>query len=338
MENKKITIDDVAEALNVSKTTVSRAISGKGRVGAETRDRILKYIEEYNYVPNAIAKGLAQSRTYNIGVTVPDDFTLVDLPFFQKCLMGVCDYAGTKDYDVMVSLTSINDISQLERIVNNRKVDGVVLTRTLTKDLPADLCLKKKIPFVAIGSTKQPGIIQIDNDHEAACWELTTKLIGMGIHRFALLCDNGAYVVTKTRMQGFTNALKDAGLPEDNGLIFDDTTDENLDVILERVLKSDIECILCMDDSICVKVLDKLKKKNLEVPEDIKVASFYNSSILERNKPSITSLDFDARELGRVACRTLLSLINGESVPSRSLLGYELSMNESTKTILGKEE
>ena len=338
MDNRKITIDDVANALKVSKTTVSRAISGKGRVGAETRDRILKYIEEHNYVPSAMAKGLAQQRTYNIGITVPVDFTLVDLPFFQQCLMGVCDYAGSEDYDVLVSLTSIDDISQLERLVNNRKVDGVVLTRTLTHDLPAELLLKKKVPFVSIGSSKNPGVIQVDNDHESACWELTTRLIGMGIKRFALLCDNGAYVVTKSRMQGFLNALEEAGLPESNGVIFDDTTDENMDMILERVLKSDIECILCMDDSICVKVLDKLKKKNLEVPEDIKVASFYNSSVLERNVPSITSLDFDARELGRVACKTLIQLIAGETVPARSLLGYEISMKESTKTILGKEE
>lgn len=338
MDDKKITIEDVAVALGVSKTTVSRAISGKGRVGSDTRDRILRYIELNNYVPNAIAKGLAQSRTYNIGITVPVDFTLVDLPFFQKCLMGVCEYAGTKDYDVLVSLTSIDDISQLERLVNNRKVDGVVLTRTLTHDLPAELLQKKKIPFVSIGSSKQSGTVQVDNDHETACFDLTTKLIEKGIKRFALLCDNSAYIVTKSRTQGFLNALEESGLPESNGLIYDDTTDENLEIILEKVLKSDTECILCMDDAICVKVLDKLKKMNVEVPGDIKVASFYNSYLLERSNPSITSLDFDAKELGKVACKTLLQLLDGEVVPARSLLGYEVSMRESTKTILGKEE
>lgn len=105
--SKKITIEDVAEALNVSKTTVSRAISGKGRVGSATKEKILAYIEENNYVPNAIAKGLAQSRTYNIGITVPDDFALMDLPFFQKCLMGVCEQAGHTDYDVLVSMTKM---------------------------------------------------------------------------------------------------------------------------------------------------------------------------------------------------------------------------------------
>ena len=333
MDNKKITIDDVAKALNVSKTTVSRAISGKGRVGAETRERILKYIEENDYVPNAIAKGLAQQRTYNIGITVPKDFALVDLPFFQKCLMGVCDYAGASDYDVLVSMTSVDDIGQLERLVNNRKVDGIVLTRTFTKDTLAELLIKKNMPFVAIGSSKQPGIVQVDNDHEAACFDLTSRLIAQGIKRFALLCDNPAYMVTKSRMQGFTNAMKEAELPDDYGLIFDGCNEDSIDYIVDRILKTDIECILCMDDAICVKVLDKLQRNSLEVPDDIKVASFYNSSVLERNVPSITSLSFDAKELGRVACKTLLQMIEGEVVPTKSLLGYEVSMRESTKTI-----
>ena len=65
-DNKNITIADVAEALGVSKTTVSRAISGKGRIGEATRERVRAYIEEHDYQPNVIAKGLAQSKTFNI--------------------------------------------------------------------------------------------------------------------------------------------------------------------------------------------------------------------------------------------------------------------------------
>lgn len=84
MENKKMTIDDIARELQVSKTTVSRAISGKGRISKSTRERVIRYIQEMNYKPNAIAKGLAQQKTYNIGFVMPNDYSLVDLPFFQK--------------------------------------------------------------------------------------------------------------------------------------------------------------------------------------------------------------------------------------------------------------
>lgn len=81
-----ITISDVAEALGVSKTTVSRAISGKGRIGEATRQKVLAYIEEHDYKPNVIARGLAQSKTFNLCVVMPEDYALVDLPFFRKSL------------------------------------------------------------------------------------------------------------------------------------------------------------------------------------------------------------------------------------------------------------
>lgn len=331
MDNKKITIDDVAKALNVSKTTVSRAISGKGRVGKETRDRVMEYITEHNYVPSAMAKGLAQSRTYNIALTVPDDFALVDLPFFQKCLMGVCDYAGAENYDVVVTMTSADNISQLERLVTNRKVDGVILSRTFAKDLPMEFMLESGVPFVTLGSTKQPGVIQIDSDHEAACWELTTNLLKSGYQSPALLCGDRTHIVTKSRLQGFMNAMHDAGFGDTEPNVYSELTDENLPKIVERMIQSKVDCILCMDDTICVKTLDILRNLKKEVPKDIAIASFYNSSILERNVPSITSLQFDAKELGRTACKTLLMMISGESVPARLLLGYEIAFNDSTK-------
>ena len=88
-DNKNITIADVAEALGVSKTTVSRAISGKGRIGEATRERVLAYIEEHDYQPNVIAKGLAQSKTFNICVVMPEHYGMSDLTFFQDCLFGI---------------------------------------------------------------------------------------------------------------------------------------------------------------------------------------------------------------------------------------------------------
>ena len=122
-EKKNITISDVADALGVSKTTVSRAISGKGRIGDETRQRVLAYIEEHDYKPNVIAKGLAQSKTFNICVVMPSSYALVDLPFFQEAIMGIQEIAGMMEYDILLCICQENDISGLERIIKNRKVD-----------------------------------------------------------------------------------------------------------------------------------------------------------------------------------------------------------------------
>lgn len=87
-EGKKLTMDDVAKALGVSKTTVSRAVSGKGRIGEQTRQKVLEYIAQHNYKPNVMAKGLANKRTYNIGMVLQADMLSSDLPFFQRRLRG----------------------------------------------------------------------------------------------------------------------------------------------------------------------------------------------------------------------------------------------------------
>ena len=127
MGNKNITIADVAEALGVSKTTVSRAISGKGRIGDETRQRVLEYIEEYDYKPNVIAKGLAQSKTYNLCVVMPGDYALVDLPFFQEAIIGIQEVAAMMEYDILLSICQQNDIDRFDiRFVSFDKLVGLI--------------------------------------------------------------------------------------------------------------------------------------------------------------------------------------------------------------------
>jgi len=333
MENqyKKMTIGDIAEQLGVSKTTVSRAISGKGRIGAETRDKILEYIKEHNYRPNVIAKGLAKSRTYNIGLTL-GDYDLMDLPFFQKCMIGVSEMATSMDYDVIISTVSAGDISQLERMVTNHKVDGVILTRTLLQDPPAEFLKSRQIPFVVIGTTLDKSIIQIDNDHRSACKELTSILLMKGLKKIALIGGSRSYVVTEKRLKGFMDAYEEMGMKADNDLIYlDAESNFMINNNVEELIRKKADCILCMDDNICTFVLNKLKKEKIKVPNDILVASFYNSSLLENNDPSITSLQFNVKELGNVSCKILLDHIKGKPVPNRTLLGYEVSMKESTQ-------
>ncbi len=335
MEKKKVTIDDIARDLQVSKTTVSRAISGKGRIGSATRERVLKYIQEADYKPNAVAKGLAQSKTYNIGFVMPGDYSLVDLPFFQECLMGVSEIASSYDYDVLISMVSERDIHQLERMVDNHKVDGVILTRTLVKDKPAELLKSKGVPFVTIGTTLNKEVIQVDNDHRSACRELTGILLTRGIRKLALIGGSKSHVVTQKRLQGFKDAFLEQSSSPDNSLIYLDVENSVMvEKIVEELIDHQVECVICMDDSLCTYVLNKLRKEKLRVPADIKVASFYNSSLLETNIPSITSLNFDVKEMGMITCKTLLDCIDGKTVQGRTLLGYEVSMKESTQNVI----
>lgn len=331
-ENKNITIADVAEALGVSKTTVSRAISGKGRIGKETRERVLAYIEEHDYKPNVIAKGLAQSKTYNLCVVMPGNYEVVDWNFFQACLFGIQEMAETEEYDILITMCRMNDISSLERIIANHKVDGVILMRTFLEDAQIEFLQQKNIPFVTTGSTGYEGVVQIDHNHRSACKELTSIILMKKLKRIALVGEDEGYVVTQSRLSGFKEAYEQMGETVDEELLY--LNPENrvrVDKTVNEILEQDVDCILCMDDAVTSRVLKVLREKHVKVPQDVRVASFYDSTILEDHVPSITSLSFDAKELGRVACRTLLDLVEGLDVKEKTLLPYEVVLKESTK-------
>ncbi|HHU72594.1 MAG TPA: LacI family transcriptional regulator [Clostridiales bacterium] len=328
---KNITIGDIAKELGLSKTTISRAISGKGRIGAETRQRVHKYILEHNYRPNLVAKGLAQSKTYNIGVILPADANLTEIPFFQSCLMGICDAAASMDYDVLVTTVTDDDISLLQRLIDNQKVDGVVLTRSLVHDLPAQYLKEVGIPFVLIGTSEDEDIVQIDSNHEAGCCELTTLVLKSGCERVALLAGNQNHMVNRSRYRGYVKAFLDTGIEIDNNLVH---LNLNNNILIQKavngILDNGADCILCSDDFICSKVLAHLEEMNIAIPDRVKVASFYNSNNLENHTPPITALNISIKELGVTAGKHLIKIISGETTSRKSLVNYEIVLKKST--------
>lgn len=358
---KTITVSDIAEALGISKTTVSRAISGNGRIGKDTRDRVIQYIKEHgandilNKKPRRTDKDRGTDdrkdsvrygrgrKTNNIGIVVPDDHAFMELPFFQNCLKGICESASTFGYETMIAMVTSSNPSQLERMVDNHKVDGVILTRVAQEDSFIRLLKEKEIPFIVMGSTTEEGVFQVDSDHRMACRELTSLLLMKKIDKMVLLYEDPSNEATRNRIRGFKEALGIYGPENDavsgNTVLSDRdrnivcASDEEMDRVVQDILKKRYNCVICCDDVICVRLLEKLKNANIKIPGDVKIASFYNSSILEKNKPAITTLSFDAKQLGATACRNLLGLIENKPVPGISLLGYEILMKDSTNVV-----
>lgn len=328
---KKITIADVADALQVSKTTVSRAISGKGRISEDTRQKVLAYIADHDYKPNVIAKGLAQKKTYNIALVIPGDCNLVEMPFFQNSMQGVCEEASANDYDVMLVTTTAHSSANLERMLANNKADGVILSRSLIKDRNIALLKAQSIPFVLMGTSRDRKILQVDNDHRAGCSALVGRMLhgkGTGI---GLIGGSKSYVVNRTRKLGYEDAFKNAGMEPGAELVFEDCdSPDKIEAAVEELMQKNVECIVCMDDVICSVVLQLFAEKKIQVPQQIQVASFYDSTLLKNSKPAVTSLVFDDKALGALTCKILLQYIQGEDVKARTLLGYQLVIREST--------
>lgn len=329
---KMMTIHDVARELGVSASTVSRAISGKGRIGNATRERVLAYIEEYGFYPNAAAQSLAQSRTNNIAIIMPEVKTLVDMPFFHTCMYGIEEVAQANDYDILVVITNGRDTKPLDRLILNRKVDGMILTRTYEEDFFAGFLKEKQIPFVTVGQMQDEDIIQVDNDNMGACKELMAVLYSKGIDRIAYLGGAMEQTVNRCRYEGYMDAIVKSGREPEPDIVYTNITGKVLvEKAVDELLSKKVDCILCQDDYICDEVVHKLTRLGVDIPGDMKLASCHYSRILDNSPVTITSLKFNIMDLGRRACQVLLDSINGLQVPTKTLLGYEVVLKESTK-------
>lgn len=330
LSEDKITISDIAERLNVSKSTVSRAISGKGRISKATRDRILAYIEECNYTPNLIARSLKSAKTYNIGLVIPEETQSAKLPFFQRCLMGVCEMAVKSGYDVVVTMINDNSIDNLKRMILNQKVDGVILTRSLVKDEDVIFLKQRHIPFVLVGTSDDESVCQVDYDNREACQRIIWYA-GMNLlNRIGIIGGDTRHRITTDRYEGYLQGLNKIKSVPDKKIIFLDVTKaETIEKAVETMVAEGVDCIACMDDFICACVLKKLLELRIKVPEQIKVVSFYYSDLLEPYNPSISYVKSEALDMGRKACELLIRMLEGQEVDKKNTLGYEVVLRQN---------
>lgn len=327
-----VTIDDIAGKLGISKTTVSRALSGKGRISEETRTRVLECIEECGYRPNHIAKSLAFSKSFNIAVAVPSDAEVNEIPFFQTCLNGIASTVSQSDYDVIFSVTTQDSCTGLKRLVRNQKVDGVILTRLLANDRSVDFLKSNGIPFVVIGTSSDPDLIQVDSNQEEGCREITNYLLYQGETEIVLLAGDSEHQVNKDRYKGFCSAVEKNGFPElIQKVHWGVSSVEDTEVLIKKTLESGCSCVVCMDDVICAKVLKVLQKLRIRVPEDVRIASFYDSALMEQYHPPITALHVAVEQLSSKAGELMIDAIKGKEVKKINRVGWELRIRDSSR-------
>ena len=218
--DKPINITQIAQALGVSKTTVSRAISGNGRISAATRQRVLDYVKEHNYTPSMMARGLVKRCSYNISLVISTQFSDFELPFLRKVMRSVYQVAGDSDYDVLLTLVGENETRPVERLLDNRKIDGLILTRTLERDPLIPLLKARKVPFVVIGQPEDDQVLSVDHDQMGGCREMTSLLLMKGMKHIALLGGSMLYTVNQSRLEGFRQAYVKMGQKIDENLLF----------------------------------------------------------------------------------------------------------------------
>lgn len=332
MHKKEMSVAEVAKALEISPTTVSRALSGNGRVSEATKQMIEKYITDNNVKPNVRTTSYTNKKTRNIAVCLPAEEDYAELPFFTKILMAIYDYFSVRGYNIMLIKLGRRDITPLKDAVRRHVVDGVVLTRVFEDGYDIPFLKEKGVPFVVTGSCDDPDVYQIDVDQRRACRELTSILFKMGIRKTALMSASFNQAVSQQRMNGYLDALRENDIPIERKFLIENATEVNvMESAVMDVLRNGLECIVFTDDGICISVLNYLREIGVRVPEDIRIASFYNSSILEKQSCLITSIDFDIYSWGKMAGLMLEKQLLGEPCEKKQTLGYRILLKESTK-------
>jgi DNA-binding LacI/PurR family transcriptional regulator len=329
-KSDNMTMNDIASELGLSKTTVSRAISGKGRIGKETRDRILGCIREKGYEPNQVARALAVSRTYNIGVAIPDEKSGGDAQFFSDCLVGVTKAAVSRDYDTFLVVVSDDDMAGLERIVRNRKADGIIVTRMSTQDGIIPYLQKSELPFILIGTDENSDILQIDTNQKEGCRELTMHLISSGCRKIALMAGCKSRPVDFMRYNGYKDAFVEAGIEFDESLVWWNAADSCSESV-KQALDAGADGIACTDDMICSAVLECLSAENVRIPEDVQVVSFYDSEEIASCQVPVTALHIDSFDLCMRAGNLLIDEIEGCRPERKNTAEYSVIYRNSSR-------
>ncbi len=319
---------DVAKALGISQTTVSRALSGKGRVKSDTVERVHKYIEEHGGIDTG------KVRTKNIALILPEEYSTTYPTFFFECLAGVQRMCNQKGYDVIVTSLMKNRITSLERMVKARKIDGAILTRTYEDDATVRYLNKHHIRMVAIGYSEDKNVVCVDHDNQKSSYEMTQVLIDRGCRRLLFVDGKSEHMVNNYRRQGFQEACDRSREKLQKVEITDNVQNQrDVQVAVRGALRQRIDGIICADDYLAVLVMNELKRRNIQVPGEMKVVSLFDNTYLELNSPSVTSVRFNNIAIGEEAAQELIRQIENPdcSTVKLKILSFEIQMRETTE-------
>ncbi len=316
------TINDIAKAANVTKAAVSYVINNKPGVSDETRERILKIIEENGFRPNVIARGLAGKTTGIIGLVLPE---ISDL-YFSRIVQGIEDIANKYDYTLNLSSTHGNP--QKEKMLfdfyTSGHVEGLVLVCISLSAEYISFLKQKKVPFVCIDCfVADKSVYNVYVDNEEAGYNAGDYLIKLGHKKLAFI--HGLYnsFESKSRFKGFCRALHEHNilLPKKWVGQGDFTKTGGYLVTLELLKLADRPtAIFAANDQMAMGAIAAVTESGFKVPEDISIIGFDDIEAASVVQTPLTTIRQPIEEMGKNATEILFRLMNGENVPENVVL------------------
>jgi LacI family transcriptional regulator len=321
-----VTIRDVARRLDLSITTVSRALDGYKDVAEETRQLVVRTAQEMGYVPNRAARQLRRRRSDTIGYILPEDTPRFSDPFFAEFLAGLGDEATVCGFDLLVSAAPPG--SEAERLAyeswtRGRKVDGVVLNRMHVKDWRVQYLAQVQFPFVTLERSLDPyeyPSVEVDGRH----WfkALIEHLASLGHQRIAYVGAAPDLKIQADRFAGYCDGLQAHGLAFDAGLVAEGslTTEGGYRAAAYLLaLPHPPTAIACVDDMTAIGVLHAAREQSRLVGQDLAVAGFDGIEGFEHTQPPLTTVNQPIYQIARQMVHMLALQIAGKPLPEKHL-------------------
>ena len=337
MSKQYITLKDIAKALNLSASTVSRAMKDNPAISAETRKLVQDFARKHRYKPNTLAMQLRTQRNTTIGVIVPK---LVHY-FFSTVLAGIQEEAEKSNYNILICQSGEDynkEVKSIETLLDAR-VSGILVSQSKTTlkydhfqdalDNNVDLVFFDRI-CTGINTDK----VVVD-DYDGA-FGAVDYMASTGCKRIAFLGSDANMPISNNRRMGYEDALRKNKLPIDKSIIKECDTRTIAQTMVPDMLKTEQipDAFFCINDEVAAYCLKFVSDAGLRVPEDISICGFTNGYLTEVTDPTLTSVDQHGFEIGAQAARLLIDRIEGretrEGVVSR-LIKTELVIRNSTR-------
>ncbi|RZK41084.1 MAG: LacI family transcriptional regulator [Pedobacter sp.] len=312
---ERINIKKLAEALNLSKSTVSRAFRDNSDIKADTKDRILAKARELNYQPNHYASNLREQKSRTIAIIVPE----LANNYFSQTIHGIERIARLHDYHILIYVTDDDYQKEIDfiRHLHNGRADGIIMSASGEANNHSYLNRLggKRLPLVFFDRVYDdidvPRVVTDDYD---SSFKATEHLIEQGCKKIAYLVINKNLSIGKTRMQGYIDALEKHKLKFDDEYIVDcsNSYEEN-DIIIKDALKHlKPDGIFASVERLAFATYYACFDLKLNIPTDLKVIGFSSLKIAPLLNPSLTTITQPATEIGGQAAQLLFDMLEGD--------------------------
>ncbi|MHA6248274.1 LacI family DNA-binding transcriptional regulator [Pontibacter sp. CAU 1760] len=339
MKKGYATIRDIALKLNISISTVSRALRNMPEVSPQTKREVLEAAKMLHYAPNVVAQNLRTRKTHTLGVIVPE----IETHFFATNISGMQDWAKKEGYNIIICQSNESyetEVSNIQVMMSSR-VDGLLISLSKeTSNFEHLQALRaRNVPLVLFDRVCEDiDTTKIIVDDRQGALKATEHLIQQGCKNIAFLGGPQHLLITQNRLQGYKDALSKHSLAVPEALVryCDFSAAESVqqtNALLDGTMRPD--AIVAINDPVAFQVMLLLKERGINIPREIAVVGFTNEPASALVEPSLTTVAQPGYKLGQIAVQQILGQIRhpADFIPQTITLATELVVrNSSLKT------